>query len=825
MGLFSSERYLDEGSFFREEESYEHEHDHSLPHLFRLFVGWVPKHYTEAQLQEIFEEFGKVEDLFILKDKVSGQPRGCAFVSYGTEEEAERAVNKLHGQIRLPGAALHLEVRFARFHHYIQAGAGGGNNRQLFFSNACSTKSEADLISFFEQFGSVEEINIFHNNRTGLSKGCGFVMMMTREMAIATIKELGEPSSADGDMDQHPKPPSTGITVKWADPQLQMKKKKAVEAVKAEDRMVFFAKVSSTASEEEVKGVFSNFGKVQDVNLFRAFQGSPTTKGCGLVTMETHKGALKAIHELDGICVWKGMTLPMVVKWMDGALQRRRRDLHLATLRQGQLKDSRGLLMPGTTPPRVGMMPPHMCSETLPAFASCSQHAPGMPLLSNEIELPGEMLHDSGDEVSEVPPPGCAADTFKLFVGSIPPSYTEDQLRPIFEAIGPVIELIIVRDKVYHKSKGSAFVWYANRALAEQAIQQYNLRHILTDPNNKQDRPLVVRKAKARPAKGPRTQNFQTPEQLALQMPGDHQPHFLTKEELANAHASTSRTFHSCPGQAQLYILGGSLPAGNVELTRTGSKLTQNWPAGNIELTQNWLNFPAVDAELTRTDSKLPDLYDQQNMMSLLERDTGLQGDYLDGMQGMGMLEGAAPVGYGTVSGFSDSLQNLRVSNLGMFSEDHQAPIQGLHPSVSSAISGTLPVVSMASQTYSYNSSLRGLMQIGNGMMQTGIGSGLIHIGDLAPQTVEPPAHVLGYNNMMASMDSNAPRMLNIILNRQQLYFLNAHLTDIQAMSGAKLQITYAPDGVINLVVGGRAALVENARGLVSTLLTQGGLM
>ncbi len=41
---------------------------------------------------------------------------------------------------------------------------------------------------------------------------------------------------------------------------------------------LFFAKVLRSASEEDVKRLFSRFGRVYDINLFRAFQGAPTTK-------------------------------------------------------------------------------------------------------------------------------------------------------------------------------------------------------------------------------------------------------------------------------------------------------------------------------------------------------------------------------------------------------------------------------------------------------------------------------------------------------------------------------------------------------------------
>lgn len=41
-------------------------------------------------------------------------------------------------------------------------------------------------------------------------------------------------------------------------------------------------------------------------------------------------------------------------------------------------------------------------------------------------------------------------------------------LTQVFEAVGPVVELVVVRDKFSHESKGSAFVWYTNKADADQ---------------------------------------------------------------------------------------------------------------------------------------------------------------------------------------------------------------------------------------------------------------------------------------------------------------------------------------------------------------------
>lgn len=62
---------------------------------------------------------------------------------------------------------------------------------------------------------------------------------------------------------------------------------------------------------------------------------TPSLQGCGLVTLGTHEEAVNAIDQLDSKFVWEGMESPMVVKWMDAALQRRRREQHLAAMRQG----------------------------------------------------------------------------------------------------------------------------------------------------------------------------------------------------------------------------------------------------------------------------------------------------------------------------------------------------------------------------------------------------------------------------------------------------------------------------------------------------------
>jgi cold-inducible RNA-binding protein len=64
----------------------------------RLYVGNLAYKTTEDQLKELFAQAGTVTDVAIIKDRETGQSKGFAFVTMGTEEEAQKAINQLNGK-------------------------------------------------------------------------------------------------------------------------------------------------------------------------------------------------------------------------------------------------------------------------------------------------------------------------------------------------------------------------------------------------------------------------------------------------------------------------------------------------------------------------------------------------------------------------------------------------------------------------------------------------------------------------------------------------------------------------------------------------------
>lgn len=59
----------------------------------------------------------------------------------------------------------------------------------------------------------------------------------------------------------------------------------------------------------------------------------------------------------------------------------------------------------------------------------------------------------------------------KLFVGNLPYSVTEDQLRDLFSQHGEIVDLKLIIDRMSGRSKGIAFVEYAEKAMADAAIE------------------------------------------------------------------------------------------------------------------------------------------------------------------------------------------------------------------------------------------------------------------------------------------------------------------------------------------------------------------
>ena len=86
----------------------------------KLYVGNLSFQTTEDQLSQLFAEYGTVGRASIVTDRETGRSRGFGFVEMGTNQEAQNAINALHGQM-VEGRSLTVNIAKPR-----EGGGGGG---------------------------------------------------------------------------------------------------------------------------------------------------------------------------------------------------------------------------------------------------------------------------------------------------------------------------------------------------------------------------------------------------------------------------------------------------------------------------------------------------------------------------------------------------------------------------------------------------------------------------------------------------------------------------------------------------------------------------
>src|SRR5437899_11829648 len=88
----------------------------------KLYVGNLSFNTTENELQELFSQAGAVQEVTLMQDRFTGKSRGVAFVTMGSEQDAQNAISKLNGQT-VEGRAL--TVNEARPRETRPPGGGG----------------------------------------------------------------------------------------------------------------------------------------------------------------------------------------------------------------------------------------------------------------------------------------------------------------------------------------------------------------------------------------------------------------------------------------------------------------------------------------------------------------------------------------------------------------------------------------------------------------------------------------------------------------------------------------------------------------------------
>lgn len=230
-----------------------------------VFCGKIPKEVFEDELILLFEKSGKIYDLRLMMDPMTGTNRGYAFVTYTTKEEAEQAHKDLDNYEIKPGRKLKVNISVP--------------NLRLFVGNIPKSKGKDEILAEFGKLTAGLSNAIIYSSPDDRRKNRGFCFLEYESHKAASVakKKLGSRPIRVWNCD---------IIVDWADPQ-----EEPDSETMAKVKVLYVRNLKSDFNEEKIKELFEPFGAILRIKKLKDY---------AFVHFEEREHAVNAMNELNG---------------------------------------------------------------------------------------------------------------------------------------------------------------------------------------------------------------------------------------------------------------------------------------------------------------------------------------------------------------------------------------------------------------------------------------------------------------------------------------------------------------------------------------------
>ncbi|AQK85064.1 RNA-binding protein BRN1 [Zea mays] len=396
----------------------------------KLFVGQVPKQMSEAELAAMFRSVALVDEVTVIRDRVTRVSRGCCFVICPSREEADKAVTTYHNKRTLPGASSPLQVKYAdgeleRLEH------------KLFVGMLPKNVTHAEMTDLFSKYGNIKDLQILRGSQQTSKAGCAFLKYETKEQAVAAIEALNGTHKIEGS--------SVPLVVKWADTEKERQARKAQKAQFQSSNML-------------------NANAMQQNSVFGGLQMGyvPQYNGFGYQPQGTY-GLMQypPLSPVQNQAAFQNMVQPVNQgSSIHGANSEVSPNPVPRSFNSAQLGSPYsplpGLQYPGVYPGGPINHRPFSSSHSSTKVQNSSANSPSSSPSSN----PGPQIEG---------PPGA-----NLFIYHIPQEFGDHDLASAFHSFGRVLSAKVFVDKATGVSKCFGFVSYDSPASAQAAISVMN---------------------------------------------------------------------------------------------------------------------------------------------------------------------------------------------------------------------------------------------------------------------------------------------------------------------------------------------------------------
>ncbi|KAG8369875.1 hypothetical protein BUALT_Bualt14G0059000 [Buddleja alternifolia] len=155
----------------------------------KLFIGGISWETDEEKLKEYFNGYGEVVQAVVMRDKISGKPRGFGFVVFADPNILDRVLQDRHV---IDGRTVEAKRALSREEQQVSkvGNTGGGRNfggggntrtKKIFVGGLPATLSEDEFRQYFEAYGMVTDVVIMYDQQTNRPRGFGFISFDTED--------------------------------------------------------------------------------------------------------------------------------------------------------------------------------------------------------------------------------------------------------------------------------------------------------------------------------------------------------------------------------------------------------------------------------------------------------------------------------------------------------------------------------------------------------------------------------------------------------------------------------------------------------------------
>ncbi|KAE9455533.1 hypothetical protein C3L33_12587, partial [Rhododendron williamsianum] len=130
----------------------------------KLFIGGISWETDEGKLSDYFGNYGDVLQTVVMRDKITGRPRGFGFVVFADLSVLDRVLQEKH---TIDGRTVEAKRAMSRDEHQSASRAGNG--------------SSARNLEYFESYGNVTDVVVMYDQATQRPRGFGFVSFDSEE--------------------------------------------------------------------------------------------------------------------------------------------------------------------------------------------------------------------------------------------------------------------------------------------------------------------------------------------------------------------------------------------------------------------------------------------------------------------------------------------------------------------------------------------------------------------------------------------------------------------------------------------------------------------